>query len=69
MVGKAVEKRTGVRLAKHMTGRVEAAGQPGMLFACRHWQGIKDYPVPKRNCFWFLNFLPHSVPSVGTVET
>lgn len=59
-----MEKRTQVRLAKHMTGTVEAAGQLGMLFACRNWQGIRNCPIPKRNCFWF-NLLPQSAPSLG----
>lgn len=43
-----MEKRTQVRLAKHMTGRAGAAGQPGMLFACRNWQGIKHCPCSKK---------------------
>lgn len=47
-MGKAVEKRTQVRLAKHMTGRVEVAGQPSMLSACRNLAGNKVLPRSKK---------------------
>lgn len=46
--GRQWKKRTQVSLAKHMTGRVEAAGQPGMPFACRNWQGIRNCPCSKK---------------------
>jgi hypothetical protein len=46
--GRQWKKRTRVKLAKHMTGRAEAAGQPSMLFAHRNWKGIKNSSCSKK---------------------
>lgn len=46
--GRPWKKELCVGPAKHMTGRAEAAGQPGVLLACRNWQGMKTCPCSKK---------------------